>query len=324
MSFAKTQRHNAIRWKTHSCTLPEAARVAAPYVDKGAEPGVTEYPFCLPVEYADFNLLPEIRAGALAIFAELGIPWHAGVREGPTNHLLSSQVQCVNALTSMVSEPDRINAAFGHVVDIQEVLQIEPGRFLTFEYIGPVGKDYLHEAKNGILLRGAHCTSIDAAFRFRNGTGLVELALVEWKYTESYRRRAPNRVKDAVRAGRYEDLYQALDGPVHNRVPLHLLFDEPFYQLLRQQLLASELERHRVAGAEIVRVLHVLDPANVAYQTSIAEPAMKELGDTVDEIWSFLLKDSARFRHVDPAVFLNPAITSAEYAARYSGGVEPE
>jgi hypothetical protein len=65
------------------------------------------------------------------------------------------------------------------------VLEIEPGRFLTFEYIGP--KDYLHEAKNGVRIRGAHCTSVDAAFLHRGTDGVVELVLVEWKYTESYR-----------------------------------------------------------------------------------------------------------------------------------------
>ena len=30
-----------------------------------------------------------------------------------------------------------------------------------------------------------------------------------------------------------------------------------------------------------------------------------------------MLKDPDRFRHVDPAVFLDPAVTSPEYRARY-------
>lgn len=60
---------------------------------------------------------------ALALFEELQIPWHAGTPAGPSNHLVSSQVQCVNALTAMVLDPTRSEAAFG----AGEVLEIEPG-----------------------------------------------------------------------------------------------------------------------------------------------------------------------------------------------------
>jgi hypothetical protein len=317
-SFAKKQRENASRWKQSTMTIPEGARVDAPYVGKGGRPGPTPYPFCLPAEWAAANLLPGVRERALAHFAELGIPWHAGVSGGPSNHLLSSQVQCANALTAMADDPWRIAAAFGSAVDIAEVLQIEPGRYLTFEYIGP--EDYLHEARNGARIRGAHCTSVDAAFLYRTGAGRVELALVEWKFTESYRRpRKAERAKDAERVRRYKRLYLAQGGPVRPLLPIPFLFDEPFYQLMRQQLLAHELERHHAEGAVRVRVLHVLDRDNTDYQRSIVRPEMKEFGDTVDEIWSFFLTRKSRFRHVDPAVFLDPAITSEEYVARYGG-----
>jgi hypothetical protein len=320
-SFAKKRRENASHWKTISTTVPDEARVDAPYVSKAGRPGKTAYPFCLPPEQAWANLLPDVRELALALFAELGIPWHAGVDGGPSNHLLSSQVQCVNALGAMVHDPARIQAAFGGVVDVAEVLPIEEGRFLTFEYVGPV--DHLHEARAGVRIRGAHCTSVDAAFRYRTSAGRVELALVEWKYTESYqKRRAPEPMKDAERVRRYHGLYVAPDGPLRALVPIELLFDEPFYQLMRQQLLAHELERHHDEGADRVRVLHVLDPANTAYQRSVVRPEMKEFGDTVDEIWSFFLRTPSRFHHVDPQVFLDPAVTSAEYVARY--GPRPE
>src|SRR5688500_10414590 len=89
-SYIHEQRKCASRWKQETSTLPAAAKVAAPYVDTDGKPGQTPYPFCLPVEYADHNLLPDVRDEAVALFAELGIPWHAGVGEGPSNHLLSS------------------------------------------------------------------------------------------------------------------------------------------------------------------------------------------------------------------------------------------
>lgn len=121
----------------------------------------------------------------MALFTELGIPWHAGIDGGPSSHLLSSQVQCVNALGQMVRDPERLVRAFGELLGIGEALQIEPDRYLTFEYIGP--SDYFGEAPGGHRTRGAQCTSVDAAFKHRGWDGVVELVLLEWKYTESYR-----------------------------------------------------------------------------------------------------------------------------------------
>lgn len=318
MTYMNNERERASRWKATTTYLPGDARGAAPYVGVGGRAAGTPYDFCLPAEHAAANLLPEVRDEALALFAELGIPWHAGVSGGPSNHLLSSQVQCANALTAMVRDPERIHRAFGAAVDIEEVLEIEPDRFLTFEYIGP--RDLLGEPANGSRTRGANCTSVDAAFRYRAPGGRVELALVEWKYTESYQRtRKADPAKDAVRAARYQHLYEAGDGPIRPIVPFRLMLDEPFYQLMRQQLLAWGLERSGGAAADRVRVLHVLSPVNDAYQASIVRPEMKEFGSTVDEIWQFLLRSKSRFVHVDPDVFLDPAVTSAEYVARYGG-----
>ena len=39
---------------------------------------------------------------------------------------------------------------------------------------------------------------------------------------------------------------------------------------------------------------------------------------SVDEVWTRLLRTPDRFLHVDPRVFLNPAVTSPEYVDRYS------
>jgi hypothetical protein len=163
MTYMIDERERASRWKATTNCLPDAAREAASYVGPAGNAEKT-YPFCLPAEYAAHNLLPDVRDDALALFAEHGIPWHAGVADGrPSNHLLSSQVQCANALTPMVRDPNRIVRAFGEVVDIAEVLEIEVGRFLTFEYIGP--RDLLGETVLGRRrTRGTNCTSVDAAF----------------------------------------------------------------------------------------------------------------------------------------------------------------
>lgn len=316
VSFADRHTAQQVEWKQRTSTLPEGARAAGTY--RGSE---RLYPVCLPVEYAAHNILPDVRDRALALFASLDISWHDSVAGGPSNHLRDSQVQCVNALLPMTTDPVRIKRAFGHVVDIAEVLPIEDDRLLTFEYIGPV--DYFGEgSRHGVELgrrRGAHCTSVDAAFRYRATSGVTELALVEWKYTESYlrhQRRDPS--SDAVRIARYGADLAALDSPVatDDRC-IELLLDEPFYQLARQQLLAHRLEVDPDVDADVVRVIHVLDPGNDAYQTSLVRPEHRALGATVDQVWAKLLRTPDRFVHVDPSFFLDPKVTSPQYVGRY-------
>jgi hypothetical protein len=304
-------------WKRRTSALPDEARANGVYPKQDLA-----YPICLPVEFAAHNLLPEVRAGAIDLFDELDIPWHDSVAGGPSNHLRDSQVQCVNALFAMVADPQLIKLAFSHVVDIAEVLPIEDGRFLTFEYIGPT--DYFGEGvrdgKEVGRRRGTNCTSVDAAFLYRTSAGVTELALVEWKFTESYLAAAERKpASDAVRIGRYGADLDAVDSPVAPDVlSIELLLDEPFYQLMRQQLLAHRLEKDHAHGAEIVRVLHVLAPENSGYQDSLVRAEHRALGRSVDEVWAKLLRATDRFAHIDPATFLDPVVTSDEYVDRYS------
>lgn len=319
-SYSARERERAIRWKISSLTVPPQAQVPAPYFSKDGRSGGAMYDFCLPADFASISLLPEVRVSAVALFEELGIPWHAGIAGGPSNHLLSSQVQCVNALGQMVNDPDRIVRAFGETLGTEEVMQIEPGGYLTFEYIGD--RDYFEESPGAPRTRGARCTSVDAAFLHRTDCGVVELVLIEWKYTESYRRRSEDLVKDEVRWSRYGSALMADDGPVRSDLmPFSDLLDEPFYQLMRQQLLAYELEKDRALGAERVRVVHVLPAGNTAYQQSLHRPSQRSLGTTVGEVWRQLLRRPDRFVSVDSSLFLDPAITSPEYVARYGDDV---
>jgi hypothetical protein len=318
MSYTTEQRRCATAWKIHTELLPSAAKAPAPFAGKDGRAGGPAYDFCLPAELAEHNLLPEVREGALALFAELGIPWHAGVAGGPGNHLLSSQVQCVNALGQMVTDPARVTAAFGSAVEVGEVLQVEPGRYLTFEFIGPT--DFFGEAPGSDRVRGTRCTSVDAAFLHRAPDGLRELVLVEWKYTESYALRGAEPARDQTRRRRYAAAVADPAGPVRGDVlPFELLLDEPFYQLVRQQLLAHALEQAGVADR--VRLVHVLSPENMEYQRSLPRPEHRALGESVSEVWARLLRRPDRYTVMDPAVFLDCEITSPEYVLRYAPDV---
>lgn len=317
IEFAAEQQALATAWKQRTAVLPDAAKTAAPWINHKGQPR-GRYDYCLPTAFANHNLLPNVRPGAIALFDELRIPWHCGVDTGPGNHLLSSQVQCVNALYPMVTDPGRLSTVFGPLLDLAEVLPIEPDRYLTFEYIGPA--DYFGECKGRPRTRGSMCTSVDAAFRYRTTSGDIELALVEWKYTESYLRpRHPDPTKDQVRVGRYLADIEDTRGPIRSDVlPIELLFDEPLYQLTRQQLLAHRLEVDRAEGASVVRVLHVLSPDNHAFQRSLVREETNAIGECVDDVWAQLLARRDRFMHVNPDVFLNSAATSDDYVDRYA------
>jgi hypothetical protein len=306
-------------WKSRTRSLPDEARLPAPYFRDGQAVG--SYPHCLPREFAAYNLLPDVREAALRYFATEGIHWHAALDGGPTNHLLSSQIQCVNALTPMLRDGDEAIDAFGSVLPIGAPLRIEGHHYLAFEYIGAV--DHLGEAKPGIpRSRGAYCTSTDAAIRYRRPDGGMEIALIEWKFTESYDG-SPLGQTSTDRFERYRDLAHGPHSPLRfDVVPYEDLFVEPYYQLMRQQLLAAEMERTHELGADVVRVVHVAPAGNTAYKASLSRDSHRAAGDSVYDVWRSVLRDQSRFVTLDSEIFCDPRITSAEYVDRYGIGTE--
>jgi hypothetical protein len=217
----------------------------------------------------------------------------------------------------MANDPRLLVAAFGEVLPIGEPLPIEHGRYLTFEYIGAA--DHLAEAKPGIAReRGRFCTSTDAAIRYRRSGGSIEVALIEWKYTESYHGQ-PLATSRSDRLDRYRPLFEAPDGPLRTDViPYADLFVEPFYQLMRHQLLAHAMERSRELGADTVRVLHVAPATNSELQLSLTRDSHRAAGATLYAVWHTMLHRPDRFVTLDSARFATASITSEEYVARYA------
>jgi len=311
-TYEDRARAAAVAWKLTSPDLPEPARADGPYGGKA-----NLYPFCLPTEFAERNLLPEA-SDAVNFFAERRIQWHRGIGKGPTNHLVSSQVQCVNALFPMTTDPAGPTRAFGDVLQIEEVLKLDDA-FLTFEYNGG-GIDYLGEGRPGKLLtRGANSTSTDAAFAFRSPFG-TELVLVEWKYTEKYLGSRLSEDRKGVRELRYGAWYDAKDGPLDPTVvPYELIFVEPLYQLVRQQLLAWRIEQ---AGLyDRVRVVHISPFTNREYGESLDRHKHRLAGETVSDVWKRMLRESHRdrFLSLDSAMFTDPGrnLASTAYRSRY-------
>ena len=272
------------------------------------------YPFCLPAGYATYNLLPAARESALREFADKQVAWHAQTPLGPTNHLLSSQIQCVNALEPLAHDAARLAKALGDVLPIAEPLEIEPGRLVAFEYIGD--HDYLGETPTGPRRRGAHTTSADAAIRYRTPDGTVEIALIEWKYTEAYLGHELSADKRDIRRGRYRTLWEAEDSPLRtDLIPYDDMFVEPFYQLVRQQLLAHELEKAHELDADVVRVVHVSPKDNTELRASLNRDSHRAAGSDVFDIWRAMVRTPDRFISIDSQRFCEQG--DEEYAARY-------
>jgi hypothetical protein len=315
-TYQDRARAAAVAWKLRSDVLPDDARADGPYQRTDEV-----YPFCLPTAFARHNLLPEA-AGAVEFFAARGIQWHRGVGDGPTTHLVSSQVQCVNALYPMTADPGLIVRAFGEELDIAEVTELDQA-FLTFEYNGD-GRDYLGESRSGRpLSRGANSTSTDAAFAYLTSDGQPELALVEWKYTEQYLGSKLSEDRKGIRELRYRSWYESPDGPLNpDVVPYESVFVEPLYQLTRQQLLAWRIEQDPGNPYSKVRVLHVVPATNKAYRQSLDRHCHRLSGESVADVWQRMLRPSHRdrYRSVGSARFTDPdlQLTSATYRDRYT------
>ena len=315
--FALDAEQQAIEWKRTTDSIPDIARIDAPYIRDGKPPG--SYAVCLPPEQATFNLLPDIRTAALELFATEHIYWHAAINDGPTNHLLSSQVQCVNALAPGITGAEFVRTAFGSVLPIAEVLEVEPGRFLTFEYIGE--HDYLHERVGMTRDRGSMTTSVDAAIKYRSNAGAIELALIEWKYTEDYRGHSLTPPRGAPREDRYRFLWDDPHNPLRRDViPYEDMFVEPFYQLMRQQLLAWSIERDATSEFESARVVHICPTQNIGVHGALNRESHHAAGEDVLTIWAEVCSKSDRFISIDSAHFLSHGPRAVEYVARYSTG----
>jgi hypothetical protein len=265
-------------------------------------------PFQLLPDHKLEGLLPEVHEPARRIFDELNIQWHPFVGHGR-----SSQACCVNFLMPLADKPEVLERWLGNLLGIAapKVLPIEDEiagehRFVAFEYTGPDGHDFLGEAGGRTPKRGAHATASDAAVAFRGADGKLELLLIEWKYSEEYRNHRLSADDAGKRPACYGGRTFAPDGPIRGDLGLAFtdFLREPFYQLLRQQALAWQIEEH--TAFDRVRVLH-LSPAGNRALHHVTAPAFRSIAG-VQRSDAF-----AAFRSslVDPEAFLERSIEEA-------------
>ena len=152
--FLEKEKLNQIAFKETSDYFTEAARPEGLYRGKPR-------PFCLPVDCAGENLFSEIRAASIEYFKRKKIVWHDGQATMPSNHLCSSQVQCVNFLYPFADKPEALCTLLRPIFpDIKSIEPMEEeGQHVSFEWIGL--RNYLGEKipRSGRRTRGANFTS---------------------------------------------------------------------------------------------------------------------------------------------------------------------
>jgi hypothetical protein len=232
-------------------------------------------------------------------------------------NLRSSQACCFNVLFPLRLNLELAKAALEPVLPrVWEVFNIE------FEYTGPKGNEateWLGEPTGG--RRGQNRTSIDAAVWWTDGERKL-LTFIEWKYTErnygtcggyasnGNRQRhlceglnaQPSKLSSTcyLTLGRntrryWERLADAFIDLSRFSGLKGCPFKGPFYQLMRQHLLAA------YCGAlENVKQVYVVSVGFRGNQTLHELPAdLQAFGSTVEEAWNTCLRGAPPMRHIN-------------------------
>jgi hypothetical protein len=266
----------------------------------------------LPFELAEEALHESARESALGYFRRHKIKWWTSRydldrpapgeerSDLPTGHLNSSQVACVNHLEPARVDGDIARAVIANVDPaLRDVCVVEDDGYVAYEWIGAA--NYLGEP--GARSRGAHVTSLDALMVGANGGHGTTLVAIEWKYCESYPAHQVLKSKDGTdRVKIYRPLLERPDCPISVR-EITWLFYEPYYQLMRQTLLAWQMVEHAEFDSTDWMHINVVPEGNRALRArSGAAPQL--VGETLADAWRSVLKKPARYRMVTPTQLL--------------------
>lgn len=205
------------------------------------------------------NFAPQIKyEDVIGYFKANNINWWRG--NEPTNHVLSSQIACINHLFPIRKSREAVLAlaqAIDPEIDGVEILENDKNDtqgYISFEVVS--NTDHLNERKNANtkLTRGSQCTSLDAVILAKKSDKKILLA-IEWKYVENYYN--IDKSKDSSGQTRLNS-YTGSEN-VHNPKLIQnskqlekkgnykgsVYFFEPFYQLMRQTLWAEQMVKNQ-------------------------------------------------------------------------------
>lgn len=241
------------------------------------------------------NLWEGIRDDAKEYFNKNNIKWWGAEKEEPSGHMLSSQIACINHLFFVRQRKD-IATALLKAIDslIVESAIVDDGN-VEFEFIGK--KRFLKERS---FTRGANCTSVDAAMIGVRPDNSRVLFLIEWKYTEVYavqNKYIPDRAKV------YDALIKASDSPFKHLSP-DAFYYEPFYQMMRQTLLAEQIVKYKDHDCNDYYHVHVIPKNNTELLNTITSPELS--GNNITEAWKAILNRPQKYISISPEDFIRP------------------
>ena len=242
-------------------------------------------------------------------------------------NLKSSQAACINFLFPLRQELSLAPTVLRNVLpDVATVTALE------FEYTGQGETNRAHQPCTAWLgepasgKRGQNRTSIDAAIFWTDTHGETHISLVEWKYTErnfgtcsAYQKAKPD-VKGRCRAlnvtatpasecllagpgrhcgRRYWEHMPAAGISLTKLAPVEgCPFRGPFYQLMRQFLVAQYLREQNAADHVDVLALEFQGNAALRAVPRDLRPLCGGDRDTVIDAWNAVLDDVPRLRRV--------------------------
>ncbi|MYB49332.1 MAG: hypothetical protein F4X72_08730 [Dehalococcoidia bacterium] len=277
------------------------------------------------------NLFPGIRCkgGAIDFFSERDIKWWKDSKiddansVGPTRNMTSSQVACVNFLLPLAAIPGALlsilRALDDDVVDVAAITHEGHESPVEFEWIG------LDKSLEGGTARGAQNTSIDALLVGETTASRRRAYLLEWKYLERYLSGRPKfkgkGISGDTRRRRYSRRYHAPFSSFDPAVVPDMddFLYEPFYQIMRQRLLADRMVREQELAVDEAKVVVVVPEENWPYRavsdggTSTSPPLARRFPqlETVEAVMRASLKDpDAHFDMVAPSFLLEAVCRS--------------
>jgi hypothetical protein len=264
------------------------------------------YPFVLKKPM--INLWEGVREDAISYFIENEIPWWEGTDDGPTGHLVSSQVACVNHLFFLRQRQDLATVILKKIdKDIISAERLDDG-YVEFEVIGK--NNYLGEHQH---TRGANATSIDAVMLGRKAKKNI-LVSIEWKYTENY---SGESLYKESRWKIYNPLLEEPNSPIRSENTkgdnpdeyYKILYYEPYYQLMRQTILSWKMANANEYGADDYIHLHIVPDENVEMLEGVTSKGLQIVGDDslcMEFAWKSVLKDSSKYKRISPSNFIEP------------------
>lgn len=250
------------------------------------------------------NIWKGVREDATEYFHQNSISFWDSINK-PSGHLLSSQIACINHLFFMRQRKDLVSTILRGVDnEVKKALKIEKNEndigFVVFEENGQ--NNYLKERSR---IRGAHSTSIDAVMLGEMKNGTRKLFVIKWFYTECFGC-CPKSINDkgVFNIFTYKHFLVDPASPIRS-LDVAKLSVEPFFQLMRQTLLANEMTKANEYGATDYTYLFVVPTGNqelLGLNVSSSSLAESKLPAT----WANLLKTPDKYVIIDPEEFLKP------------------